>query len=269
MTDWERVEKLRSRGRDWEDISQDSRVAFQAPQGADAGRALKTLYLKRRSTNKGRPHGNPTSQTTVPAGGFPRFSLTRGRIVMLAIVVAFLLVVAYMLVQPPGGNGAPTGWVGRSAPNFTLPIANGPGSFTLSQERGQKNVLLFFNEGLSCAPCLTQMQQLDSNVADFTALNVLVVSITGDSQSDMTTWASNSHVTATIVLADPSLGVCNLYQTTGAAVSMMPGSAPGHTFILVNTTGFVVWRADYGPSDMSIPLPEILQNVRSSLSSST
>ncbi len=261
MTDWTRVEKLRTRGMAWDEIADDPRVGFSSPSGTDAGRALKALYFRRRSTTHDRSRGRPRPVTD--AGNRSWLHLSRRGIVVLALAAAFVAVVGYLLVQPPGESGAPTGWVGKTAPGFSLAIANQPGTFTLSSARGHRDVLLFFNEGLSCSPCLTQMEELDANDADFTSLNVEVVQITGDSQSDMATWASNDHVTNTIVCADPTLQVSNLYDTTGAAVSMMPGSAPGHTFILVNESGTVIWRADYGPSDMSVPLSEILQNVRS------
>ncbi len=172
----------------------------------------------------------------------------------------------YVVELGPHNAGKPSGWVGRTAPDFTLAIANAPGSFTLSAEEGQKNVLLFFNEGLSCSPCLVQMEQLDSDATQFQSLNVVIVSITGDSLSSMETWSANTQTSHSVVLADPSLAVSNSYDTTSAAVSMMPGTAPGHTFILVDTHGVVQWRADYGPSDMSVPDSEVLQAVQQALS---
>ncbi len=263
MTDWERVRKLRSKGASWNEVAEDKNVGFDPPRGTDPGRALKTLYFR----NKSRGQSKGMTKETMSKKGktLPHAFATPKRIALIAIAVAFILIIAYVVISPPGNGGQPTGWVGRQAPNFSLPMANGQGTFTLSSEKGQKNVLLFFNEGLSCSPCLSQMQQLDTDAGQFQPYNVMIVSITGDSQSDMTNWAQNSNITHTDVLADPTLEVCNLYDTTGAAVSMMPGTAPGHTFILVNMTGVVVWRADYGPSDMSVPESEILQNVQNAL----
>lgn len=54
MVDWDRVEKLRSKGLDWETIADDEKVEFTPPQGvSDAGKALKTLYYSKKSTKAG------------------------------------------------------------------------------------------------------------------------------------------------------------------------------------------------------------------------
>lgn len=54
MVDWNRVEKLRSKGLDWETIADDEKVEFTPPQGvSDAGKALKALYYSKKSTKAG------------------------------------------------------------------------------------------------------------------------------------------------------------------------------------------------------------------------
>lgn len=265
MTDWSRVEKLRSKGATWAEVAIDRKVGFEAPPGSDPSRAIKTLYFRRRSRADLRPPS--TAEGTSgrdPRGAMRQLGRHRGLIVV-GVVLVSLVLAAYAYQADLNSSGKPTGWVGRVAPQFSLAIANGGGTFDLTGERGQTNVLLFFNEGLSCSPCLTQMEQLDSDAAQFQAQNVMVVSITGDSLSDMSSWAANSHVSHTTVLADPTLTVSNAYDTTGSAVSMMPGAAPGHTFLLVNEKGVVLWRADYGPSDMSVPDSDILTSVESAL----
>lgn len=265
MTDWNRVEKLRSKGASWEEVATDRKVGFEAPPGSDPSRAIKALYFRRRS----RADLASTASTEGISGKGPRGAggrLGRHRgLILVGVVLVSLVLAAYAYQADLNSSGKPTGWVGRSAPEFTLAIANGGGTFDLAIERSQTNVLLFFNEGLSCSPCLTQMEQLDSDAAEFQSVHVMIVSITGDSLSDMSAWAANSHVSQTVVLADPSLTVSNAYETTGSAVSMMPGAAPGHTFLLVNEKGIVLWRADYGPSDMSVPESEILSSVESAL----
>lgn len=265
MTDWERVEKLRSRGMTWTQVARDRKVGFDAPSGSDPGRALKTIYVRRRPrSDVSARHGSRGAVTNEPSGRAGRFGGRRGLIIFAVLIIAVILA-AYAYEADLTANGKPTGWVGRVAPTFSLPVANGGGTFSLASERNHTNVLLFFNEGLSCSPCLTQMQQLDSDALEFQAVHVMIVSITGNSLSDLSAWAANNHVSHTEVLADSSLRVSNEYDTTGAAVSMMPGAAPGHTFILVNYSGIVRWRADYGPSDMSVPDSEVLAAVESAL----
>ncbi|HZY69921.1 MAG TPA: hypothetical protein VFF67_03685, partial [Thermoplasmata archaeon] len=59
MVDWEAVERLRSKGWDWDRIAGDAKVGFQADEGAgDPGRALRVLYYQRRSKAKRRPSGS-------------------------------------------------------------------------------------------------------------------------------------------------------------------------------------------------------------------
>ena len=50
MVDWKEVERLRAKGWDWASVAEEPRVKFSPPEGSgDAGRALKTLYLSRKS----------------------------------------------------------------------------------------------------------------------------------------------------------------------------------------------------------------------------
>jgi hypothetical protein len=50
MVDWREVERLRSKGWDWASIAVNPKVSFAPPEGAgEPGRALKALYLNRKS----------------------------------------------------------------------------------------------------------------------------------------------------------------------------------------------------------------------------
>lgn len=50
VVDWKEVERLRAKGWDWPSIAEEPRVKFSPPEGSgDSGRALKTLYLNRKS----------------------------------------------------------------------------------------------------------------------------------------------------------------------------------------------------------------------------
>lgn len=264
MTDWKRVERLREHGASWARIARDPDVGFHPPQGADAGQALRAMYFRRSRAKHGPALSRVTSTHSTPSDRRPVGRMTK--IVFAVVAAALVVVVAWVVVEQQGLNQKPTGWVGRAAPIFSLPIANqNGGTFSLASERGQANVLLFFNEGIACGGCLDQMAGLDSDWQSFQSLHVRVVSITGDTASELSSWASSTGVEHTPVLADPSLGVCNEYDTTSAAVSMMPGQAPGHTFILVNMTGVIVWRADYGPQTMYVSESQILQSVQAAL----
>lgn len=63
MVDWERVERLRSKGRNWRTIARDPKVRFTPPDGVeDRGKALKTLYYTHRSL--AHPTSNSAPSTT-------------------------------------------------------------------------------------------------------------------------------------------------------------------------------------------------------------
>jgi peroxiredoxin len=182
----------------------------------------------------------------------------------LLILIVAAGVIGYVALTPreqaPGSTLGP----GAVAPDFTLPDLNG-GTFTLSSYRGRANVLLFFNEGLSCAPCLNQMSDLDQLNQQFTKLDIIVVSITGDSVNLLTSWAHSSGPQYGKVLSDQNLVVSKMYDMLGPDKSMMPRMAPGHTFILVDKSGMIRWRQDYGPSVMYVPNDQIIAAVRRAL----
>ena len=58
MVDWDAVERLRSKGWDWDRIADDPKAGFTADSGVqDKGRALRSLYYQRRSKQQRRPSG--------------------------------------------------------------------------------------------------------------------------------------------------------------------------------------------------------------------
>lgn len=195
-------------------------------------------------------------------------SHSSSRVKLIAFVVIIVLavsVIGYVAVTPhtsqSPGQGVGSVSVGMAAPDFTLPNISG-GTFTLSAYRGKSNVLLFFNEGLSCSPCLQQMHDLDQLNPQFLGLNIVVVSITADSLTMLSSWASANGPQYGKVLSDQGLTVSRAYNLLGADISMMPGSAPGHTFILVDKSGIIKWRQDYGPATMYVPNDQIIAAVK-------
>ena len=184
----------------------------------------------------------------------------------ILIVIIAISVSGYVAFAPKPSAQLSIKSVGTSsvAPDFSLPSTSG-GTFRLSDYRGKSNVLLFFNEGLSCQPCLTQMQGLDALNSEFKSLNIVVFSITADPLQTLADWTQSSGPKYGIVLSDQGLQVSKMYGMLGSDVSMMPGSAPGHSFVLVNENGIIVWRHDYGPYNMNVPNDEIMAAVRRAL----
>jgi len=191
---------------------------------------------------------------------------SRVKLVAFALIVIVAVgVVGYVAIAPKEQSLKKLG-VGSSAPDFSLPDIAG-GTFRLSDYRGKSDVLLFFNEGLSCQPCLTQMRDLDQLNSQFRDLNILVVSITGDPIQLLSDWARSNGPRYGKVLSDQGLAVSRMYDMLGADVSMMPGTAPGHTFVLVNKAGTIIWRQDYGPYNMYVPNDQIITAVKKALAS--
>ena len=151
---------------------------------------------------------------------------------------------------------------GADAPPIRLTATDGS-VFDLSIHRG-KTVLLFFQEGIGCEPCWTQLKDIEAGWQQFQAAGVdAVVAITGDPLA-----ASQQKVAVeglkTPVLADPGLRVSQTYNAN--QYGMMGTSADGHTFIVVGPDGKIRWRADYGgPPNytMYVPISTLLADMNS------
>ncbi len=150
---------------------------------------------------------------------------------------------------------------GQAAPAFTLAASAG-GNISLSAYRG-KSVLLFFQEGLTCQPCWTQITDLEKHAAQLKAAGISkVISITGDPVGPITQKAHDMGLT-TPVLSDPGLTVSRQYHAN--SFTMMGAGRDGHTFILVGPNGVIRWRADYGGAPkyiMYLPTTALLADIK-------
>ncbi len=178
--------------------------------------------------------------------------------VFLLILLIAAGVIGYVALTPREAGGSIIG-AGSAAPNFTLQDVAG-GTFTLSDYRGKSNVLLLFNEGLSCQPCLQQMHDLDALNSQLSSMNVMVVSVTPNSVDQLRGWTGSGGPQFGKVLSDAGSVAFNLYHPMGSGGSMMT-----HTFLLINKAGIVIWRHDYGPNNMYVENTEILAAVTKAL----
>ncbi len=195
-----------------------------------------------------------------PATFTHKTSRTRlGVFVVILIVAAAVIGVVAFRTPDLGTKGIS---VGSLAPDFTLSNTAG-GTFTLTDYKGKSNVLLFFNEGLACSPCLQQMQELDQLNSQFATMNIVAASITTDSMSNLAGWASASGPRNSMVLSDQSMSVSRSYDMLGS--SMHPGMVDGHTFVLINTQGIVTWRHDYYPPSMYVPNDQLLSDIKQAM----
>ena len=71
----------------------------------------------------------------------------------------------------------------------------------------------------------------------------------------------------TPVLSDPTNAVSKAYHAND--YGMMGDSRDGHTFLLIDTQGLIVWRADYGGAPnytMFVPVDQVLADLKSGTS---
>ena len=169
-----------------------------------------------------------------------------GATVTLVVIGLFGLLAVYV-----GGRGPEEEPVGQqlsaAAPPFTLPTVD-EGVFSSADHVGQHALLLFINEGMGCAPCFDQIVDLEEDWKRFEDLNVQLVSIMVDPKEALAAEVEDRGIT-TVVAVDEDRKVSESYDAMEA--SMHPGVKPGHTFVLVDETGQMIWRVDWWGAEMA------------------
>ena len=101
MVDWDRVEQLRSKGWDWDEIADDPKVGFTADSGSgDPGRALRVLYHRRRSKDSTKDQPAKKGKKELDAHE-SKWSLLRVGYVLVP-VVAIWFVGSFIAPSPVG-----------------------------------------------------------------------------------------------------------------------------------------------------------------------
>src|SRR5579863_2183425 len=103
MVDWESVERLRSKGWDWDRIASDEKVDFHAEaDSGEPGRQLRALYYQRRSktTRRGGVAGGKTGKSE-RLDDKPRWTLARAGYLAVPAVGLWALL-AYAFPSPVG-----------------------------------------------------------------------------------------------------------------------------------------------------------------------
>jgi len=112
------------------------------------------------------------------------------------------------------------------------------------------------------------MQQIVDlqNDPDFQQLGVEVISIAFDSPAELSQGALEYGISAIPLLSDTNHDVSEEYGVLKWAVAT---GEPGHTFVLVDENGEVVWIRDYGAPEnggvMYVPVQELVNHVTSNL----
>lgn len=104
------------------------------------------------------------------------------------------------------------------------------------------------------------------NDEDFQALGVPVLSIAFDTVEEQQAEVAALGITEVPMLSDASHEVSQAYGVLEWAVGT---GEPGHTFVLIDEAGKIVWIKDYGAPEnggvMYVPIPELTQLVKESL----
>lgn len=177
-------------------------------------------------------------------GGTINISL--GKKYVAGVLIFILLIGGVFVLSSNQGSGtvgsnSQSISLGAPAPDFTLPSSTGE-RVSLSDYRGKKNVLLYFQEGVMCDPCWKQTRDIEKEYEKFQAMDMELVTITVDPLNAVTKNAKKFGITLP-VLADEDLKVSSAYDVLKE--SMHPGDRPGHTFVLVDKNGKIVWKKAY------------------------
>jgi peroxiredoxin len=170
------------------------------------------------------------------------------------VALAAVLILAYRVAGPQKASSSPE-MIAKPAPDFTLKTTDGR-DVNLSDFRGKKNVLLFFNEGYGCDPCWQQTAQLQRDQQAFADMGVEVYAVMVDQpsliKSEMPRWGLKTIP----ILVDQTTKVSKSYDALGG----MHASKPDHKFVLISRDGMILWAADY-PS-MWVDGDAVLKQVR-------
>ncbi|MEK7580897.1 MAG: peroxiredoxin family protein [Patescibacteria group bacterium] len=166
-------------------------------------------------------------------------------VIMIVATVAIVVLGVLLFSKTSTGSSASNkkATAGNPAPDFALPSTENQ-TVTLSSFRGTRNVLIFFHEGLSCDPCMQQMPELEKVTEEFEKMNVEVLYVTFDPVDQ------SKEAKARFGIKKPILSY-NLaktevdYDLTNYSMDM--GRRAGHTFVLVDLNGQIIWRKDYWP----------------------
>lgn len=196
------------------------------------------------------------------------------RVVIISLCLAVIGFIVWWGVTKVNQQAAiqATSNIGGEAPNFSLPATTGE-TITLSEFKGKKNVLIYFHEGLSCDPCMQQVPELEKSLDEFEKLNIEVLAISGVDNVDQLKQSLGRFGIKKIPLLSYTPANTEVdYDLTRFSMGM--GRRAGHTFILVDKNGKIVWRKDYWPArghmvaggTMFVEAKEIVGEVNNALS---
>lgn len=261
MTDWDRVDRLRSKGWSWQEIAEDPKVGFRAESGLPAGRSLKILYERGRV--------NPRKRRARTGGRLASDRPRRRWVAWSAGAVALVLfagVLAFLLITPISGVNVVTycGGEGTAAHYHPLLVINDNGvqqhlPYDSSQpaDIGYLNSPGFTNPSLYCAttaagPGIHALHthdgsgiihaELPSRVQGTPSLGDFF-QIWGEPLNSSSVWTFTGSVTATVL--DMDTGARTTYSADPTAIPLyQPAAGPfGNAYAIPSS---LIFGGTYG-----------------------
>lgn len=132
--------------------------------------------------------------------------------------------------------------VGDDAPDFTLPSQTGE-KITLSQYRGQKNVVLALFPFAFSSTCSAQMPSYQAELERFNSFETQVLGVSMDGRHSLVAWAKQLGITYPL-LSDfyPQGQVTDLYG------ARHPAGMPERALFVVDKAGKIAWIHVHRPT---------------------
>jgi len=150
----------------------------------------------------------------------------------------------------------PTLKVGDDAPDFTLTAQTGE-KITLSQYRGQKNVVLAFFPFAFSSTCSAQMPSYQAELERFNSYDTQVLGISMDARHSLVAWAKQLDINYPL-LSDfyPQGNVTDLYG------ARHPAGMAERALFVVDKTGKIVWIHVHNPIGEAPDNEELFEVLR-------
>lgn len=162
-----------------------------------------------------------------------------------------------MIAGLVSANGPTSRLTSGVAPDFSLESTDG-GRVSLASLRGRP-ALLYFNEGVGCDICFTQMVKIEEERAGFDQAGIRLVPIVMNSAAQVDPELGRFGLTTPYSIDRGGI-VSRAYDTLGKGHH---AELPGHSFVLIGADGNQRWRGDY-PS-MWVEPSELLAAAKAAL----
>ncbi len=134
------------------------------------------------------------------------------------------------------------------------------GKAVTNKDFNDKQMLLFFSEGASHSDCMHQVTAIERKAKELKRRNIVLVSISVDSEHALKRAADDFNIKHTPLLADSARTMSTDYDMLGKG-GVGFDSQDGHAFMLVDADGEILWEKAYlemfvEPDDLFKDIPK-------------